>query len=141
MARFARSLRFACLALALASAVPLTAAAAPDAPAPAIATANLPLFVFIYRQGPAWKPGLPMAKQALGPHATYIAGLLKDGRLVAGGRLVDVNGGLAIVRAANLDEARAMLAADPAITGGVFEADVFGWTPRFVSPDPLPAPR
>jgi len=135
-------LRLACLAVTMLAVVaPLTAANASDAPPAPAAIADLSLYVFLYREGPAWKPGRPMAEQDLGPHGAYIKRLLGEGRLIAGGRLVDVNGGLAIVRAASLEEARAMLAADPAITSGIFEADIHGWAPRFVSPDPLPGRR
>lgn len=96
------------------------------------------LYVFLYRAGPAWKTGQPMEKQALGPHAAYIKRLLDEGRLVGGGRFEELDGGMAIVRAASNDEAQAMLAADPAVTSGVFAAELRAWTPRFRSPEPLP---
>lgn len=109
--------------------------------AEATATANpVKLFVFLYRAGPAWKAGQPMEKQALGPHAAYIKGLLDQGRLVGGGRFEELDGGMAIVKASDQEEARKMLAVDPAVTSGVFAADLRAWTPRFRSPEPLPAP-
>lgn len=98
------------------------------------------LFVFLYRAGPAWKVGQPMEKQALGPHAAYIKGLLDQGHLVGGGRFEGQDGGMAIVKTTGPEQAQAMLAADPAIVAGVFVADLRAWTPRFRSPEPLSAP-
>jgi uncharacterized protein YciI len=96
------------------------------------------LYVFLYRAGPAWKAGQPMEKQALGPHAAYIKGLLDRDRLVGGGRFEELDGGMAIIKAASPQEAQEILAADPAITSGVFVADLRAWTPRFRSAAPLP---
>jgi uncharacterized protein len=45
---------------------------------------------------------------------------------------------MAIVMCANIDEARAILAADPAITSGIFVAELKQWTPRFRTDEPLP---
>ncbi|MGC8000928.1 hypothetical protein, partial [Salmonella enterica] len=58
------------------------------------------LYVIIYRPGPKWDPSRTMAQQ-LGPHGRYIQGLLDDGRLVAGGAMPAINGGLAIFREAS----------------------------------------
>jgi uncharacterized protein YciI len=98
------------------------------------------LFLFQYSPGPAWREGVPMREQGLGPHGAYMQQLLNEGRLFAGGGYTSDDGGMAIVIAANLDEARAILAADPAITSGIFTADLRHWRPRFYSNDPLMAP-
>jgi hypothetical protein len=45
---------------------------------------------------------------------------------------------MAIVMCADADEARAILAADPAITSGIFVAELKQWTPRFRTDEPLP---
>jgi len=95
------------------------------------------LFLFVYRPGPSWRPGVPMREQDLRAHGAYHAQLVRDGRSVAGGGFVGMDGGMAIVRAADLAEAQAMLAADPAIVNGVFAADIRHWVPRFHSPAPL----
>lgn len=97
---------------------------------PAHAAADAPLFAVIYRPGPAWKPGLPMAQQDLRAHGGYIARLAAEGRVVAGGGWVGVDGGMAVLRCADAEEA-ARLLADPAITSGVFQADLRRWSPRF----------
>ena len=49
---------------------------------------------------------------------------------------------MAIVRAASMAEAKALLAADPAIQSGVFVAEIREWRPRFHSDSPIvEAPR
>ena len=107
-------------------------AAAQQSPEPA-----RELFLFLYRPGPAWVAGRPMNQQDLRPHAEYHARLVREGRSVAGGGFVGREEGMAIVRAANLAEAEAMLAADPAIANGVFAAEIRHWRPRFHSDRPL----
>jgi uncharacterized protein len=103
-------------------------------PAPA---APRQLYLFLYRPGPAWRAGVPMRQQDLRDHAAYHGRLLREGRSFAGGGYVGEDGGLAIVRAAGLEEARAMLAADPAIRNGVFVAELRQWAPRFHGEGPL----
>ena len=99
----------------------------PAQPVQAIQPAARQLFLFIYRPGPAWVAGRPMGQQDLRAHAAYHSQLVRDGRSVAGGGFVGLDGGMAIVRAASLEEARATLAADPAILNGVFVADIRQW--------------
>lgn len=114
---------------------------APAQPEPG-AAAPRQLFLFLYRPGPAWRAGRPMREQDLRAHGAYHAQLLREGRSFAGGGYVGEEGGLAIVRAADLAEARAMLAADPAIRSGVFAAELRQWAPRFHNAQPLvEAPR
>jgi uncharacterized protein len=121
---------------ALLLALLLAGAQAPAEPAPA-ATGPRQLFLFLYRPGPAWRQGVPMREQYLRAHGAYHARLVSEGRSVAGGGYVGEEGGMAIVRAADLAEAQAMLAADPAIRNGVFAAELRQWTPRFHSAAPL----
>jgi uncharacterized protein YciI len=125
------------LSFALAGA-PATAAAQ-EQPAPSAATtAPSELFLFIYRPGPAWREGVPMRQQGLGPHAAYMQRLLDARRLFAGGGFADDDGGMAIVTAANIEEARTLIAADPAVVSGVFIGEVEHWRPRFRAEGPLP---
>lgn len=112
-------------------AAPASAAAAPD-PAE-------PLFVVIYRPGPAWKPGLPMAQQDMRPHGAFYARLQAEGRVMAGGGFVGEDGGMAVLRAPDAEAARRLLAADPAVVSGVFAAELRRWSPRF-GVDPLLVP-
>ena len=108
-----------------------------QAPPPELAAAQQ-LFLFQYSRGPAWREGVPMREQGLGPHGAYMRQLQEQGRLFAGGGYSSDDGGMAIVMCANLDEARAILAADPAITSGIFVAELKQWTPRFRSDEALP---
>jgi uncharacterized protein YciI len=122
------------LAIALAAA-PVAAAAQTEAPQ----TQARQLFLFHYAPGPAWREGVPMREQGLAPHGAYMARLQEEGRLFAGGGYVGADGGLAIVLAADIEEARAVLAADPAVLSGIFVGELRQWRPRFRSDDPLPA--
>jgi len=120
--------------LALTMGMLMTTSAAHAAP-------DQPLFAVIYRPGPAWKPGLPMAQQDLRAHGGYIARLATEGRVVAGGGWVGVDGGMALLRCADADEAARLLAADPAVTTGIFAAELRRWSPRFgVDADLVPKP-
>ena len=96
------------------------------------------LFLFQYAPGPAWRAGAPITEQGLGPHAAYMGELQQRGRLFAGGGYTNADGGMAIVSASGIEEARALLAADPAIVSGVFTAELRGWAPRFRTDAPLP---
>ncbi len=117
------------------AAMPLPLAA--QQPASPAATPARQLFLFLFRPGPAWRQGVPMRQQNLREHGAYHSGLVQEGRSVAGGGYVGEEGGMAIVRAADLAEAQAMLAADPAIRNGVFVAELRQWAPRFHSDRPL----
>lgn len=116
------------MAMALSVALLAPAAAAQTGP---------PLFLFMYQPGPAWQPGKPMTQQKLAPHAAYIRSLTERGQVVAGGPWLDTDGGMAIVRAADAEAARAILANDPAITSGVFTAEIRTWSPLIDSGKPL----
>ncbi len=102
------------------------------------AAATQQLFLFQYSPGPSWREGVPMREQGLAPHGAYMRQLQEQGRLFAGGGYASDDGGMAIVMCANADEARAILAADPAITSGIFVAELRQWTPRFRTDEPLP---
>jgi uncharacterized protein YciI len=128
-------MRLAGLALAAALGV---LAARPALAQPASAPAPQALFVVVYKAGPAWKPGLPATQQPLGAHGAYMTRLAKEGTLVAGGPFADADGGLALLRAPDAAAARAILAADPAVTGGVMVGEIRTWTPFLGAGGPLP---
>jgi uncharacterized protein YciI len=122
----------AALAMILAPA-PQTAPAVQERPAAAPT-----LYIVLYRPGPAWIAGKPMNQQKLGPHVAFIRGLLADGRLVAAGPFTDAGeGGMAILRAASLAEARTAVGSDPTVRAGIFAVDIRPWEPRFDSGRPL----
>lgn len=89
--------------------------------------AEMSLFAFIYRPGPAWIEGKPMQEQALGPHLGFMQKLQGEGRLLVAGPLLEANGGIAVVRAKDKEEADGLLAKDPAVTSGIFLADAHSW--------------
>lgn len=120
------------LAATLAPAAAMAQAATPAAPA-------AQLFVLTYRQGPAWKPDRPISEQGLAPHGAYQKQLIAEGRSFAAGPFLTSLGGMAIIRAADLKEAQAVLAADPAIRNGVFVGAIEAWRPILSSNQPLPA--
>lgn len=127
------------VALLIAASIPaISLAAAP--PPRAAAEQPADLFAVTYRPGPAWQPGRPMREQGLLPHARYISGLLDDGRLYAGGPFIGSDGGMMVVRAADLAEVQAILAGDPAIASGIFVAHAEQWWLRFRAGEPLPPP-
>lgn len=105
--------------------------------APAWAQPAAALYVITYTAGPAWQAGKPMAKQALGPHAAYMKKLLAEGRTVAAGPTFNLDGGVVILKAESLEAAQAIMAADPAVTSGLFTGELRSWTPMFSSGEPL----
>lgn len=84
-------------------------------------------YLVVYRPGPAWLPGKPIAEQPLKDHGRYILSLYVKGSLKSGGPFSDNAGGAATFEAADDDEAKAVVAADPAVISGVFVAEVHPW--------------
>lgn len=116
-----------CIALSLAAPV----MAADTAPGPS-------LFVILYKQGPAWKEGIPMRQQdAIVAHYKYMKKIFEEGTSLDAGPTLDEPGGVVILRAVDLDAAKAIMAADPSITQKMFVGEVHAWSPTFHSPDPL----
>jgi len=125
--------------LALAAA-PALAQEAKPAPLPTV-------YVIHYKTGPAWKVGKPLREQAIGPHGEYMRKIFAEGRMLAAGPTVNadggvtlVDGGIVLLKAASLEEAKAVMAADPAVTAGLFVGEVRSWRVAFSTGDPL-APR
>ena len=123
-------MRFGALVLALTATLALAGTATAE-------STPLKPFAFLYKPGPAWKAGEPMSRQGLGPHARFIGELQGQGRVYAAGPL-GAEKGLAIIGAASLGEAKAILARDPAVTSGIFTAEVETFGPRFGGKAPIP---
>jgi uncharacterized protein YciI len=68
-----------------------------------------------------------MAKQGLGKHFAYMLSLRDTHKLFLAGPLRDANGGLILLRARSMDDAKAIMAHDPAIMAGVFVGDAHAW--------------
>jgi uncharacterized protein YciI len=105
------------------------AASAPDDHAPRSTEQQLdpppPLYVVEYDVGPAYLPGRPFDEQPeIYDHAEYMNELSSTGVLVMGGPVLadletfTVSGALLFVKADSLDDARRIVEADPAVTGG-----------------------
>jgi uncharacterized protein YciI len=85
------------------------------------------LFAIVFRTGPAWDAAKPAGQQAfMKEHSQNLGSLRKAEKIALGGRFGEF--GLVVVRAADMAEARAMLLGDPAVTNGVFQADVHPWS-------------
>jgi uncharacterized protein YciI len=90
------------------------AAAAQTPPA-----SDLLLFAWELRTGPAWDSAKPPPEQQhFRAHSANLRRLRDEGRLVLGARYGDK--GFMVLAAATLDEARAMIEADPAVRDKVF---------------------
>ena len=71
-------------------------------------------------------------------HRDYLAGLMKDGKVAAAGPYADGSGTLIIYDVGNLEEANAIVAADPFTSGGIFvSCEIIPWTIVFSEPDML----
>ena len=100
----------------LACAVAAPQAAPPEKPAGEV-------YALVFRTGPAWdKAKAPGEQPYFADHSKNLRDLRAEGRLVLGGRYSDV--GLVLVRAATLDEARALVDRDPSVKNGTFAAEV-----------------
>jgi len=133
--------------LALAATI-LALAAAPAMAQPAKPPATIPtIYVIHYKTGPAWLVGKPLRDQPMGPHGDYMRKLFAEGRMLAAGPTVNtdggvplVDGGVILLRAASLDEAKAVMAADPAVTAGLFVGEIRTWRVAFSKGEPLAPP-
>lgn len=84
-------------------------------------------FVLYYSRGAAWLEGRTVFEQPLQDHLLYMRRLAADGSLLLGGPFTDDRGGLVVVRAEGIDEAQAILQADPAVRDRVMVAEAHPW--------------
>jgi uncharacterized protein YciI len=63
-------------------------------------------------------------ERVIGEHFVYLKRLLAEGKLLLAGPCEDASMGIAILETADEEEARGILARDPAVTGGVFTGEV-----------------
>lgn len=88
-------------------------------------------FAVVYQPGPRWRPGVAMRDQGLRDHFYYVQRLNKGGQIVLAGQL-GPDGGLIVLNARDQSEADSIVAADPAVTAGLFSGTARPFTPRFV---------
>lgn len=84
-------------------------------------------YLVIYRPGPAWIAGKPVSAQPLGEHGRYMLSLYTNRTLKFAGPFTDDAGGAVAFAAESDDAARAVVAADPAVTSRVFVAELHPW--------------
>jgi len=85
-------------------------------------------YALIYSAGPSWIAGKTIRDQPYQPHAEYLTQLHRDHRLAFAGLFPDGEfKGLALVHADSEDQAKAMLARDPAIQSGLFLGEIRRW--------------
>ena len=111
------------LCLLLACAVVAQNSERPDRGAPPAKST----FLIVYKPGPAWIAGKPLAQQPLGEHGRHILDLYSQGQLQMAGPFSDDAGGAAVIYAANQDEAKTMVMHDPAVVSGVFIFELHPW--------------
>jgi uncharacterized protein len=84
-------------------------------------------YLVVYRPGPAWLAGRPLAEQDLRAHARYVLDLHRTGALRMGGGFADDTGGSMVIEAGSDAEAAAIVAADPAVVARVMIGELHPW--------------
>jgi uncharacterized protein YciI len=86
-------------------------------------------YLLIYRPGPAWPAGKPVAELPLKEHGNYMLSLFKKGTMKQAGPLTDNAGGAVVLEAADAAEANLIVANDPAVKAGIFVSELHPWAP------------
>jgi uncharacterized protein YciI len=86
-----------------------------------------PSYLCVYRPGPRWLPGKPLAEQPLREHGRYMLDLYKRGVMRMAGRFADGSGGAMLFGADDDASAQAIVAADPAVVAGTFTYELRQW--------------
>ena len=74
------------------------------------------------------KPGF--SDEVIAPHLAFLDALRAEGRLEMTGGFSDKSGGAYVLQAASLEEAQALVAADPLATSGSSAVIVYEWNTR-----------
>jgi uncharacterized protein YciI len=88
-------------------------------------------YLVVYKPGPGWIVGKPLSEQPLKEHGQYMMSLYIKGTMKFAGPFLDDTGGALVFEAENNDDARAIVAADPAVRSGIFVTEMHPW--RFVN--------
>ena len=86
-----------------------------------------PSYLCVYRPGPRWLPGKPLAEQPLREHGRYMLDLYKRGVMRMAGRFADGSGGAMLFGADDDASAQAIVAADPAVVAEIFTYELRQW--------------
>ena len=98
----------------------------------------MPIYVLAHRPGPAWDPDLPYAEQpGVMGHIDFMRALDERGVLLAGGPFAQASAdqpvGMAIVSAADLEDASRMAVEDTSLAAGLLSLEVREWRHRMGS--------
>jgi uncharacterized protein YciI len=85
-------------------------------------------FLVVYRPGPSWVTGKSLSEQPLKEHGNYMLSLYTKGSLKFAGPFGDDAGGAVVLEVSSEAEARAIVAADPAVKSGIFLHEMHPWT-------------
>lgn len=88
---------------------------------------QLPTFLVVYRAGPRWLVGKPLAEQPLKEHSRYMLELYRRGVLRLAGPFKDGSGGAVLFEADSDASAQALVQADPAVSSQVFSYELHQW--------------
>lgn len=88
-----------------------------------------PIFcVLKHSPGKNWKEGIPFQEQpGVEEHVKYMSMQLKNGFLLMGGPFLDNSGGMMVCKTANLNKAKEIAEADPAVVAGLLKVEVKQW--------------
>jgi uncharacterized protein len=128
MSQFASSARRQFVQMGLAAAGLSIVRADGATPADAQVTAQRSTFLVVYRPGPAWVAGKPLAQQTPKGHFNYMLELYRRGLLRVAGPFKDGSGGAVLFEAASDESAKALIDADPAVVLGVFSYELHRWS-------------
>jgi uncharacterized protein YciI len=81
-------------------------------------------YMIVFRPGPNWIKDKPSTEQPLLPHGKYLQSLYDRHVLVIAGPFLDDAGGFAILDCPSEDEAKAILANEPATRTGVLISEI-----------------
>ena len=84
-------------------------------------------FLVVYRPGPAWLDGQPIAAQPLTAHGRFLLALYKKGQLRMAGPFGDDTGGALVLEVPDEARARIIIDSDPAVTDAVFTYELHLW--------------
>ncbi|MBZ5603813.1 MAG: YciI family protein [Acidobacteriia bacterium] len=84
-------------------------------------------FLVVYKPGPKFIAGKPIAAQPLGEHGRYMMSLYQKGILKIAGPFTDDAGGAVMFSAATPADAKSIVEHDPAVINGIFSYDLHPW--------------
>ena len=91
------------------------------------ADSKQPSYLVIFRPGPRWLQGKPLAEQPLREHGRYMLDLYRRGVMRLAGRFADGSGGAMLIGADDDASAQAIAAADPAVVAETFTYELRQW--------------